>query len=209
MDIKKINIDNKGLSLEACLELPGEQGPHPGVVLCHPHPLYGGDMHNNVIVSIGNALVAEGIAGLRFNFRGVGRSQGSFDNGIGEREDAGEALSFLSRQEEVDKERIGILGYSFGGMVALSAGARSSIAKVLAAVSPVVPSGVPADCSKPKFIVSGENDNMIPYSTILQETEKMSEPKIVEIISGVDHFWWGYENRLAGMVVDFFKRYLF
>jgi len=204
----KITIDNEGLSMEACLELPETPGPFPGVVLCHPHPLYGGDMDNNVVVAVKKALVKEQIACLRFNFRGVGLSQGSFANGIGEQDDAGAAISLLKCQEEIDADRVGIMGYSFGGMVALSRGSHSSYIRALAAVSPVVPANVDADCKKPKLIICGDKDNMIPSSDILQAAEKMNDPKVVEVISGADHFWRGYENRLAGTVVDFFRKYL-
>ncbi len=204
----KITINNEGLSLEACLELPETPGPYPGVVLCHPHPLYGGDMDNNVVVAVKKALVKEQIACLRFNFRGVGLSQGSFANGMGEQDDAGAAISLLKCQEEIDADRVGIMGYSFGGMVALSKGSHSSNIRALAAVSPVVPANVAAGCEKPKLIICGDKDNMIPSSDILQAAEKMNDPKVVEVISGADHFWRGYESRLAGMVVDFFRKFL-
>jgi len=206
MNTLEVTINNDGLSLEACLEFPGSPGPCPGVVLCHPHPLYGGDMDNNVILAVSRALTGEGIACLRFNFRGVGRSGGSFAGGTGEKDDARAALSFLARREEIDPDRIGILGYSFGGMVALSAGARSDAVKALAAVSPVVPAGVPGDCVKPKFIVCGSEDKMIPSPAILEEAAKMAGPKTVEVISGADHFWWGYEEKLTNLVVDFFAK---
>lgn len=111
----RVTLQAGGLLLEGCLELPQGTGPVPGVVLCHPHPLYGGDMENNVIVAVGRALVRSGLAALRFNFRGVGRSQGEFAGGVGEQEDARAALSFLATRPEIDPARLGIAGYSFGG----------------------------------------------------------------------------------------------
>ncbi|MGB9826208.1 MAG: alpha/beta hydrolase [Desulfofundulus sp.] len=208
--MRKIQIDlpSSGLVLEACLDLPAVSGPFPGVVLCHPHPLYGGDMNNNVILAISRSLTGKGIASLRFNFRGVGRSQGCFANGIGEQEDAQAALLLLSNREEIDPSRIGIMGYSFGGMVALAVGDTNNVVRAIAAVSPVIPADVLKQCAKPKLIVTGAEDNIITPSSVLKETAGMAEPKIVEVIAGVDHFWWGYEARVGEMVADFFARVL-
>lgn len=208
--MRKIQIDlpGSGLVLEAFLDLPAVPGPFPGVVLCHPHPLYGGNMNNNVILAVSRALTSNGIASLRFNFRGVGRSQGCFANGIGEQEDAQAALLLLVNQEEIDPSRIGIMGYSFGGMVALAVGNTNDVVRAIAAVSPVIPANVLKECTKPKLIVTGAEDNIIPPSSVLKETAGMAEPKIVELIPGADHFWWGYEAKVGDMVADFFARVL-
>lgn len=201
----KVELDSGGLLLEACLDLPRQPGgPFPGVVLCHPDPRYGGDMHNNVIMAVSWALTQKGIAGLRYNSRGVGRSRGFFGGGGPEQDDARAALSFLARQEEIDSGRIGIMGYSFGGKIALPVGGESSAVKALAGVSPVIPPGVLADCAKPKLIVCGAADELISPEQVMQEAAQMSEPKIVELMPGVDHFWWGHEEKLAVMVAEFF-----
>ncbi len=210
--MRKIQIDllSSGLVLEACLDLPPLPGPFPGVVLCHPHPLYGGNMDNNVILAVSRALNSNGIASLRFNFRGVGRSQGSFANGIGEQEDAQAALLLLTNREEIDPARIGIMGYSFGGMVALAVGGRSDIVKAIAAVSPVIPldPDVFRKCTKPKLFVIGAEDNIIPPSMVLRKTTDMVEPKAVEVIPGADHFWWGYEEKVGDIMAGFFAEIL-
>src|SRR6266540_978811 len=106
------------LSLEGLLHLP-EQTPAPGIVVCHPHPMYGGDMHNNVVDAICDTAVAEGIAALRFNFRGAGASEGRYDNGVGEQDDVRAALTYLRGLPEVDSARVALAGYSFGAAVAL------------------------------------------------------------------------------------------
>jgi alpha/beta superfamily hydrolase len=204
MQTLKTTINSGGLLLEACLDLPGVPGQHPGVVLCHPHPLYGGNMDNNVIRAVSRALVGAGIASLRFNFRGVGNSQGAFDKGVGELDDAISALSFLTRREEINPALLAVLGYSFGGMIAISAAGRSDIAGAVAAVSPVMPPGALRDSSKPKYIILGSEDTMIPPASVLKEAEKMAEPKKIEVIPGVDHFWWGCEDEAAGKVAAFF-----
>ncbi len=205
MRVIKTTFYNSGLSLEARLDLPDVPGRRPGVVLCHPHPLYGGNMDNNVIMAVSRALAGFGIASLRFNFRGVGLSQGSFADGVGEQDDAESALAYLALREEINPERIGIMGYSFGGMVAMAAGGRSSVARAVAAVSPVVPL---RDCPKPKLIVTGGSDSIIPASAVLLETGGMALPKKIEVIAGADHFWWGCEDEAANRVAAFFKEAL-
>jgi len=197
-------LNNGGLLLEACLDLPDLPGACPGVVLCHPHPLYGGNMDNNVILAVSRALTRKGIAGLRFNFRGVGRSQGSFGGGVPEQEDAEAALAYLVEREEIDPARVGIMGYSFGGMVALPVGGRNNAVKAIAGVSPVIPAGVLKDSKKPKLIVCGSEDDVVPSSLVLQGAAGMASPKRVEVVPGVNHFWWGDEETVSDMVADFF-----
>lgn len=204
----EVVLSNASPVLEGCLDLPDAPGTFPGVVLCHPHPLYGGNMKNNVIVAVSRALVKEGIACLRFNFRGVGRSQGSFADGIGEQDDALAALSFISARKEIDASRVGIAGYSFGGMVALSIGDRSDIVRAIAVVSPVIPAGALRECTKPKLIICGTEDDMTPLQEVLDGVARMSEPKVMEVVEGADHFWWGYEEKVAGFVAGFFKERL-
>src|SRR4030042_1538427 len=100
-----------GLKLEGLLEeLPGGKG----VVITHPHPLYGGTMHNNVVKAVAAAYQDKGYSTLRFNFRGVEKSEGDFDNGVGEQEDIKAALEYLSH---LDKKQLDLAGYSFGAWV--------------------------------------------------------------------------------------------
>jgi alpha/beta superfamily hydrolase len=206
---KNVVIDSGGLRLEACLDLPKEgSSPFPGVVLCHPNPAYGGEMHNNVIMAVTWALTEVGIACLRYNSRGVGNSQGELGGGLPERDDGRAAVSFLAEQPEVDPTRLGIMGYSFGGSIAMPVGEESNLIKVIATVSPVIPAGVLRDCPKPKLVICGDVDNMVLAERILQESEKMSEPKIIKVFPGVDHFWWGYETEAAELVASFISEHL-
>lgn len=204
----EITVKGAGLVLEAHLDLPDAPGPCPGVVLCHPHPLYGGDMDNNVIRAVARALNGRGMAALRFNFRGVGKSRGSFAGGSGEQDDAEAAVLALADRAEIDPHRIGIAGYSFGGMVALAVGERSSSVKAIAAVSPRIPPGALRDCPKPKFIVCGAEDELIPSATVLREAAGIAEPKTFLVIPGADHFWWGREEKAADPVANFFAECL-
>src|SRR5438093_13728759 len=108
------------LTLEGALNLP-ERTPAPGIVVCHPHPMYGGDMHNNVVDAVCQTAAANGIVALRFNFRGAGGSEGIYDNGVGEQDDVGAALAYLRELPEVDGARVALAGYSFGAAIALQA----------------------------------------------------------------------------------------
>lgn len=205
--MQKINtlLTSNDLQLEACLDLPDNIGTAcPGVVLCHPNPSYGGDMNNSVIMAVSWALTQKGIAGLRYNSRGTGQSQGTFGNGGPEQKDALAALSFLAQQEKINPQQIGIMGYSFGGKIALSVAGQSELVQSVVGVSPAFPLINPADYAKPKFIISGSEDDVIVANMVLQETAKMSDPKTVELFPGVDHFWWGYEEEIAELIAKFF-----
>jgi alpha/beta superfamily hydrolase len=102
VDERRFYIEAGDVQLEAVLHLPDGVPPFAGVVVCHPHPRYGGDMNNNVVLAVTRALTDRGIAALRFNFRGVGGSAGSYDDGRGETEDAQHALDALASREEID-----------------------------------------------------------------------------------------------------------
>jgi len=182
--------------------------PVPAVVVCHPHPLHGGSMHNNVTRAIADALVKSGIAALLFNFRGVGRSEGRHGGGIAEQEDIKSALDWLLGQPNIDKERLGLAGYSFGGGVALPVACSDGRVKCVALVSPYFESSPVAllrGCRKPKLILGGGNDDVVPVSGVEQYGRDAAEPKTCLIIKGADHFWGGYEGQMADRVAVFFR----
>jgi alpha/beta superfamily hydrolase len=199
-------IPGKDISLEACWHFPDEKGPLPAVVVCHPHPLYGGSMSSNVVFGICQALAERGVAALRFNFRGVGQSGGQFGEGIGEQEDVKAALDFASDTENIDKERIGLAGYSFGGMVALPVALRDERVKRLALISPYLDEGgweALEGYDKPKFVIVGEDDLVIQRDYFLKLAE--AKPEQYRVIPKADHFWGGYEAEVAGQVSEFFR----
>lgn len=125
-----------GIKLEGLFYGVEAQGPVPAVVVCHPHPLHGGSMHNNVTYAIADVLVGSGIAALLFNFRGVGRSQGSYGGGTAEQEDIGAAIDWLALGQGVDVGRAGLAGYSFGGGVALPVACADERVRCIALISP-------------------------------------------------------------------------
>ena len=192
------------ITLEGALEIPEGKSIFPGVVLCHPHPLYGGDMNNNVITAVSRSLSEQGSASLRFHFRGAGNSEGYFADGIGEQEDAKAALYYLSNREEINQDALGLLGYSFGGMVALPVGINSGLVKALAAISPVIPEDLQWDMVKPVYIIWGTEDHFVPPPTE-EEMEKLPSNVKLEMARGASHFWWGNEKKAAAKIADFFQ----
>jgi alpha/beta superfamily hydrolase len=198
-------IPGGDITLEACWHLPDGKGPWSAVVVCHPHPLYGGNMSSNVVFGICEALAERGIAALRFNFRGVGKSGGEFGEGKAEQADVKAALAFALANKDIDKERLGLAGYSFGGMVALPVAVKEERVKRLALVSPALDEGGWEELkkyTKPRFVIAGENDFVVPMAYLSRLAEAM--PEQYQVIKGADHFWGGYEAVVAERVSQFF-----
>lgn len=209
---QNVNFPSGNLTLEGVWHWPRPiKQPWPAVAVCHPHPLYGGDMNNNIVLAVCNALAQNFIAAFRFNFRGVGASQGNFGNGIGEREDLKAALSFMVTETRVNKESLGLVGYSFGSTVAVPVAPQVTSIKALALVSPPLgPIGLePLKAfAMPMLILCGNQDFVVSAKMLQKEIEDLRQTVYCQIIPGADHFWWGYESRLAQMIADFFVRSL-
>src|ERR1700735_5869830 len=159
MDEKQVSFRSGDLTLEGLIANPG--GSAPAAVVCHPHPMYGGSMHNNVVEAILVAMWKAGYATLRCNCRGVGSSEGEHDGGPGEVDDAVAAMTFLLAQPGVRREGAVMAGYSFGAMVAVSAGdERAEIARIVAVALPLAmaEARVPDGASKPLLLVFGDRD---------------------------------------------------
>lgn len=197
-----------GIALDGVLIVPeGRPGPFPAVALCHPHPILGGHRDQALIYLTARALEAQGIASLRFNFRGVGDSQGAFSMGKGEAEDARAAVRLLERWTSLDRRRIGLMGYSFGATMAVAAAARAMAVKALALVAPPTNSFPDAHFQKwkgPSLLVAGGND-LIAVSDQVRRLAKEKGPSAqCRIIPGTDHGLLGHEQEVAGLVAEFF-----
>ena len=193
------------IQLEGVLHLPEGNRPFPIVVVCHPHPLYGGDMDNNVVTAVCFALVRTSIAALRFNFRGVGNSGGIYNDGVGEQDDLRAALDFILTLKEIDSHRIGLAGYSFGGMVAASVATKDNRIQQLALVSPALNEAGWAQLKeylRPKLILIGDADTSVPFHPFQRF---FGDARQYQIIAGADHFWSGFEEELSGKVARFFR----
>jgi len=195
------------ITLEGEWHLPQVEDRFPAVIVCHPHSLYGGNMHNNIVMAICDELSRQSIAAFRFNFRGVGRSGGSFGGGVAEREDVKAAITFVSSTSNIDSTRIGLAGYSFGGSVALPVAVEDRRVGLLALVSPaILETGWEQleQYNRPKFVIAGDADTVIMLERMRQNIKDVHISQQFELVPGADHFWWGYEEQLARKVTGFF-----
>ena len=206
-----ITFDSGDIALEGALHLPDGDGKFAGVVVCHPHPRYGGNMSNGVVTALTKSIVEAGIAALRFNFRGVGASQGEFSQGAGELEDAIEAVDYLALHERIEATRVGIAGYSFGAWIALEASASSNTVQAVASIAcpmrPYTSLGVD-ELLQPKLLVCGEFDHDFPIEHFRFLSKRFVEPKQVEVKYGADHFFGGHEEEIGEMAAGFFSNWL-
>ena len=195
------------LMLEGVCYFPDGDGVFPAVVLCHPHPLYGGSMNNNVVLAASSTLVSNSIIAFMFNFRGVDGSEGSFGGGVAEQEDVAAAISWLTSQPEVDASKVGLMGYSFGAAVVLPVACNDDRVVAMALISPPVDTSKVSqlkDCAKPKLIICGTEDFVVPVEKAELINQESGEPKQFELVAGADHFWGGHESTLSEKVADFF-----
>jgi alpha/beta superfamily hydrolase len=208
MNERAQRITSDGLTLEAILHLPERPPPLAGVVVCHPHPQYGGDMDNNVVMAVCAALAGRGIAALRFNYRGVGRSDGAFDGGRGEARDTVAALQHLAALPEIDGGRTALAGYSFGAAMAQASAVEG--ADALALISPpvrLVNFARLDGFEGPLLLVTGDADPVSPEESL--RTLAASLPRAeAHVVPGADHSWWGHERALSDLAGAFFARHL-
>lgn len=209
--MKQVNFthpDKKGPILEGILHLPDSEGPFPGVVVCHPHPEYGGSMDVPLIAALAQGLANAGFAVLRFNFRGVGASQGSFDQGVGEVEDVEAAAVFLHAQTSVKDKPLALVGYSFGAWVGLEAACRlPAIAAVAAVALPMwrMPEGWLDGCAVPKLFVAGDRDTVCPTGQLQEWVRTLQGPVEIAILTRADHYLAGREPQVVSEVVRFLR----
>jgi alpha/beta superfamily hydrolase len=200
MGSQRIAFTNDGVTCEGVFVHPDEVDRTPGIVICHPHPLYGGDMGNNVVVALAEAFAAAGFAVLRFNFRGVGRSTGHYAEGIGEQGDARAALAWLSSQPGIAADRLFLAGYSFGARVTLAVASTDPRVRGFIVVAPPVLRGDwPAVESSlgPKIFLCGDRDPYAPPEVLTGMVHSLPEPKRLIVFPDTDHFFVGQERGLA------------
>jgi alpha/beta superfamily hydrolase len=191
--------------LEALLE-PAVIAPparaRAAVVFAHPHPLHGGTMHTKAVYRATKALARLGCAVLRFNFRGVGRSEGMFDNAVGELDDFRAGLDFMAAHHH-DTE-LWAAGFSFGAYIALTAGARDARVTTLIGIAPALQaydfSEVRA-CRKPKYFVQGERDEICPLPYMQAFFAELPEPKALVVVPGATHLFTGKVDEVGRAIV--------
>ncbi len=189
-------------SLEARLDLPS--GAPRAIAVCgHPHPLHGGTMHTKALYQTAKALTRVGVGALRFNFRGVGASAGTFDAGVGERDDFRAALTFAAGR--FPGLPLWAAGMSFGSWIALAVGADDPRVSLLLGVAPPVDRydfSALAASTKPKFFVHGEADELIAAAEIRKFYSPLLEPKELVMIEDANHLFEGKASLVGDAVED-------
>ena len=212
--IRSLFLDGAAGRLEALLNAGTEHATHAALV-CHPHPLFGGTLHNKVVFHTMKALNNFGFPVLRFNFRGTGLSQGAHDNGDGEVDDVRTALDWLDSEYHLP---LLFAGFSFGAAVGLRAACADTRVQALIGVgTPVGPvvaeSEVPRaytfeflqQCTKPKLFVSGARDQFGPRDKLEALVASAPEPKKLIMIEGADHFFAGRLHELRTAIETWVK----
>jgi alpha/beta superfamily hydrolase len=189
--------------LEALLEEPEDSEPRLAAVVCHPHPLHGGTMHNKVVFRLARGLRKAGAAVLRFNFRGVGTSEGEHGNLSGEIEDARVALAWL--RHRYPGLPFALAGFSFGSRVITRLGCETGgAAFLMSAGFPTVrwPVEYLADCGAPKIFLQSTHDEFGPRAELEAAYATFAEPKKLIWIESQDHFFVDALDELEARVLD-------
>lgn len=191
-------IPGPGGRLEAMLWTVADANPSRAALVCHPHPLFGGTMHNKVVYQAAKALHEAGLPVLRFNFRGAGLSEGAHDKGRGEQDDVGAALNYLA--EQFPRKPILLAGFSFGAWVGLRVGCEDGrVAGLIGLGLPVDSSdlGYLTECNKPKLMIQGGGDQYGSRAKLEALFATWAEPKRLVIVDGADHFFAGKLDRVG------------
>ena len=183
----------------------------PIAVVLHPHPLHGGNMNNRVVYTLYNAFADSGFSVLRFNFRGVGRSQGSYDSGAGELSDAAYAFDWL-QQVKTTSNLCWIGGYSFGALIAMQLMMRRPEIEGFVSVAPPADSedfSFLAPCPSSGIIIHGEDDNNVPLDSVKKLASKLDSQKNISVgfqsIKGTDHFFKDKIEELSSAVSTYIQ----
>ena len=188
---------------EVRLDADLDPQPRVAVVLAHPLPTGGGTMHNKVVYQIGKGFCRTGAAVLRFNFRGVGTSEGSFEDGPGEMADYRAALDFMAAH--YPGVELWAAGFSFGAWVAMTVGAMDDRVTTLIGVAPPVDRydfSAVLESLKPKFFIQGDRDDLCPYQSMRAFYARVPGPKELVTIDGADHLFDGKTSEVAEAVEE-------
>ena len=191
-------------TIECALDAPASE-PRGTVVVCHPHPQHGGTMDNKVVQTVARACIELGWASVRFNFRGIGASEGTWDEGRGEVDDALAVLSAWRAQAEFASLPFLLAGFSFGGFVAVEAAQRlhpDSKPRRLVLIGPSTEKQQVADVPADTLVIHGEVDDVVPLAATLAWARPQHLPVIV--FPGVGHFFHGQLAPLKTVIVRHF-----
>ena len=193
---------------------PSNRPNAPVALLLHPHPQHGGTMNNKIVYSMYQIFTKHGFSSLRFNFRGVGHSQGQFDNGQGELSDAASALDWMQSQNP-NTSSCWIAGFSFGAWVAMQLMMRRPEIQGFISVAPpasIYDFSFLAPCPASGMIIHGNKDEIIPQSSVDKLAQKLQKQKNITIdyrtIKGSDHFFNNHLDTLNGHIEEYLDKAL-
>jgi alpha/beta superfamily hydrolase len=187
--------------LEALLEEPEDRDPREAVLVCHPHPEHGGTMHNKVVYRIARGMRRSGCAVLRFNYRGVNLSEGVYDDGRGETDDARAALAWL--REQYPNLPYSLAGFSFGSRIVLRVGCTlSDVRRVIAVGFPTVYSQREylLGCTTEKIFIQSTNDEFGPRTDMDLAFADVLPPKRLVWVEAQDHFFKGALDNFESVI---------
>ena len=203
--IESLMLEGPAGKLEALLEEPEDQEPKHAALVCHPHPRHGGTMHNKVVYRIARGLRRSGCVVLRFNYRGVNLSEGSYDHGNGELEDARAALTWL--RARYPNLPCLLAGFSFGSRIVLRLGCTlPDVDRIIAVGFPTVYAdrSFLEGCTKDRTFIHSTNDEFGPKPELQAIFDGLPEPKRLIWVEAEDHFFKGaldeFENSVAGVL---------
>ncbi len=210
MKEKKVFIPSTGIRLEGLLSVQEASFYKGGVVLCHPHPQYGGDMDHPVVTTAAETAFGEGFSTLRFNFRGVGQSEGSYGEGVGEREDVKAAADYLYSTLRGNHPPMVLVGYSFGVWAGFPIAMQDERFEGMVAIAPplqIYDFGFLQGCKKKRLFIAGDRDLFCPRSLLKEWYQQLNEPKSLTIIPRADHFFLFHTQLLIQPLKEFFKSF--
>jgi alpha/beta superfamily hydrolase len=193
----------RGVNAEGLVERGQADGLRAAVVIAHPHPQRGGTMHTKAVFQAAKAFTRLGCAVLRFNFRGVGASAGSFADGIGEQDDFRAALDFMSRQ--YPGVPLWVAGMSFGSWIAMTVGAADARVSTLVGICPPLTRydyEAVRTSGKPKFFIQGERDEICPLKDMQAFYARAADPKELVVIDAADHLFDGKLTDVADAIEE-------
>jgi len=200
---QKISIRGPAGALEAILESPGDTAVNGAAVVCHPHPQHGGTMHNKVAHTLARSFVRSNFAVLRFNFRGTEGSEGVYDNGVGELDDALAAMAWMRQQKA--EGPLWVAGFSFGAAIAV----RAALARDVDGLISVAPAiyrfagNLDAEPQCPWLIIQGDEDELVDIDETVEWVDSLDPGPELLVVPGAEHFFHGRLHELREAVMAF------
>ncbi len=204
---ERLSIDGPAGRLEGILEVPGQTTPRGAVIICHPHPVHGGTMQNKVVHTLSRAFVRQEFNALRFNFRGVGESDGEFDDGKGELLDVLSAVNFM--RARCSGLPVWLAGFSFGAAMAVRASTETDVAGLIS-IAPAAFRFAATETAQPScpwLIVHGENDELADINDTIEWVNSMAPGPELCVFPETTHFFHGKLIELRNVVMTFLDQH--